>query len=81
MPRGAKLPRASRELTPDSQIKRPSLAYADGRPLYFQAPPQLHEQTKGNLEKPVADLVPEGEDVIVTDPGLPFNLSVTVKYV
>ena len=70
-----------RQLTHRSQIKRPSLAYSDGRPLFFQAPPPLFEQTKGNLEKPVSDLVPEGEDIVVTDPGLPFNLSVTVKYV
>ena len=49
--------------------------------MFFQAPPPLFEQTKGNLEKLVSDLVPEGEDIVVTDPGLPFNLSVTVKYV
>lgn len=68
------------ELT-HSQIKRPSLAYEDGRPLYFVAPPQLYEQTKGNLEKLVSDLVQDGEDLTVTDPGLPFSLSVTVRYV
>ena len=63
------------------QITRPSLAYSGGRPLFFQAPPALYESTKANLEKLVSDLVQEGEELTVTDPKLPFNLSVAIKFV
>jgi ubiquitin-activating enzyme E1 C len=69
-------------LRQDLQITRPSLAYGDsGRPLFFQAPPPLFEATKPNLDKLVSDLVQEGEEITVTDPNLPFNLTVAVKYV
>lgn len=68
-------------LRQDLQMKRPSLAYSDGRPLFFQAPPPLYEATKPNLEKRVSDLLEEGDEISVTDPNLPFNLSVEVKFV
>jgi hypothetical protein len=64
----------------NSQIKKPSLSYASGQPLFYQAPPQLHELTKGNLEKLMVDLVSEGDEVVVTDPALPFTLNVVIKY-
>ena len=62
-------------------ISRPSLSHADGKPLYFQAPPPLHEATKPNLGKLVKELVVDGDDLVVTDPQLPFTLTVTVTYV
>jgi ubiquitin-activating enzyme E1 C len=64
----------------NSQIKKPSLSYASGQPLFYQAPPQLHDLTKGNLEKLMVDLVSEGDEVVVTDPALPFTLNVVIKY-
>jgi hypothetical protein len=64
----------------NSQIKKPSISYASGQPLFYQAPPQLHEMTKGNLDKLVVDLVGEGDEVVVTDPALPFTLNVVIKY-
>lgn len=67
-------------LRQDLQIKRPSLAYSDARPLFFQAPPQLYEATKPNLEKTLPELLEEGEEIVVTDPNLPFSLTVAVKY-
>ncbi|KAL1412394.1 NEDD8 activating enzyme [Vanrija albida] len=68
-------------LRQDLQITRPSFSHESGQPLYFQAPPQLHEATKPNLEKLVSDLVQEGETLVVTDPNLPFNLTVEVTFV
>jgi ubiquitin-activating enzyme E1 C len=64
----------------NSQIKKPSLSYPSGQPLFYQAPPQLHELTKGNLEKLMVDLVSQGDEVVVTDPALPFTLNVVIKY-
>jgi ubiquitin-activating enzyme E1 C len=72
--------RSVREGLTNSQIKKPSLSYASGQPLFYQAPPQLHELTKGNLEKLMVDLVSEGDEVVVTDPALPFTLNVVIKY-
>lgn len=63
-----------------SQIKKPSISYASGQPLFYQAPPQLYDLTKGNLDKLVVDLVKEGDEVVVTDPALPFTLNVVIKY-
>lgn len=54
--------------------------YANGAPLFMWGPPQVYEETKPNLAKLVSDLVPEGDEILVTDPNLPFNLTIKVKY-
>ncbi|KAH9857106.1 hypothetical protein C2E23DRAFT_720890 [Lenzites betulinus] len=63
----------------DIQVKKPSLS-APGKQIYFQAPPQLEEATRPNLEKKVSELVPDGGEITVTATTLPFNLSLRVKY-
>ena len=64
------------------QIKRPSLSQSKNMtPIYYQAPPQLEERTRPNLEKMVSELVAEGEQITVTSSTLPFNMSLRVKYV
>jgi len=62
-----------------SQIKKPSLS-TPTRQIYFQAPPQLEEATRPNLEKKVSELVEEGGEVTVTSPTLPFNLTLIISY-
>lgn len=62
------------------QISKPSLSLDTGAPLFFQAPPQLHEATKPNLTKRVADLVAADSSLTVTDPNLPFDLTVSITY-
>ena len=62
-----------------SQIKKPSLA-TPTKQLYFQAPPQLEQATRPNLEKKLSDLVPDGGEITVTSTSLPFSLSLRVKY-
>ncbi|RPD66358.1 NEDD8 activating enzyme [Lentinus tigrinus ALCF2SS1-7] len=64
----------------DIQVKKPSLS-APGKQIYFQAPPQLEEATRPNLEKKVSELVPDGGEITVTATTLPFNLSLRVKYI
>ncbi|KAG8903291.1 hypothetical protein FRB99_003476 [Tulasnella sp. 403] len=62
------------------QIKKPSLSLG-AKPVYFQAPPQLEEATRPNLEKKVSELIPEGGEVTVTASTLPFTLTLRVTYV
>ena len=62
-----------------SQIKKPSLS-TPGKQIYFQAPPQLEQATRPNLERKVSELVPDGGNITVTAPSLPFQLSLRVKY-
>ncbi len=62
------------------QIKKPSLSSPAG-PLFFQAPPQLYESTKDNLDKALSELLEDGAELDVTDRGLPFTLSLRVKFV
>lgn len=69
----------------DVQIKKPSLAFGGegekaGQPLYFQGPPQLEEATRGNLERECGDVFEEGDEVEVTDAGLPFQLTLVIKF-
>jgi ubiquitin-activating enzyme E1 C len=65
-------------LTLCRQIKRPSLSYSTGAPLFYQAPPQLHEATKPNLAKTLAEL--KLDEIVITDPNLPFTVTVEVKF-
>ena len=63
----------------DLQIKKPSLALR-GKPLYFQAPVQLEEATRPNLEKKLSEVCEEGDEITVTDARLPFTLAIIVKF-
>src|SRR6266545_7987780 len=62
-----------------SQIKKPSLS-TGAKHIYFQAPPQLEQATRPNLEKKISDLVPHGGDITVTATTLPFNLTLRINY-
>jgi hypothetical protein len=47
----------------------------------MQAPPQLYEKTKENLEKKMAELFEEGDFLDVTDPALSqVAVSLIVKF-
>jgi ubiquitin-activating enzyme E1 C len=70
----------SKLISPFRQITKPSLSFGTGAPLFFQAPPQLHEMTRPNLEKHLGDLMEDGSDVVVTAPGLPFSLTVSLTF-
>jgi len=63
----------------DIQIKKPSLSTETSQ-IYFQAPPQLEEATRPNLEKKVSELVPNGGQITVTASTLPFSLSLRIIY-
>jgi len=61
------------------QIKKPSLS-TPTKQIYFQAPPQLEEATRPNLEKKVSELVADGGEITVTASSLPFNLSLRITF-
>jgi len=59
------------------QLKKPSIR-TPGKSLYMQAPLPLQEATKMNLEKPLNELVAEGDVLDITDPSLP-NIAVNIR--
>ncbi|KAF8911994.1 hypothetical protein CPB84DRAFT_1841706 [Gymnopilus junonius] len=63
----------------DIQIKKPSLS-TPTKQIYLQAPPQLEQSTRPNLEKKVSELVPPNGEVTVTATTLPFSLSLRISY-
>lgn len=60
-----------------SQIKRPSLMQGPTQ-LFMQGPPQLKAATAPNLDKKLSELFNSGDDIVVTDTSLPFNLGLRV---
>ncbi|KAI5801616.1 hypothetical protein DFH27DRAFT_63006 [Peziza echinospora] len=64
---------------PEVQIKRPTLS-TQNKKLYYQGPPQLREQTAPNLDRKLRELISSGEEVGITDPGLPFSLRLNVVF-
>ncbi|KAI9828663.1 MAG: hypothetical protein M1832_001766 [Thelocarpon impressellum] len=57
----------------EAQVKKPTLR-TEKTSLYYQAPPQLELQTRPNLDKPLAELVTDGEEIAVSDAAFPFTL-------
>ncbi|KAF9505906.1 hypothetical protein BS47DRAFT_1353487 [Hydnum rufescens UP504] len=64
----------------DIQAKKPSLSYGN-TPIYLQAPPQLEQATRKNLQRKVSEIVPAGNEITVTSVSLPFSLTLKVEYV
>lgn len=64
---------------PRSQIRRPSISFGT-KNLYLQAPPQLEQATRPNLEKTLGELMTSGDVLTVTDAGLPFSLSLAIDF-
>lgn len=65
---------------PETKSKKPSLR-TGSRNLYLRQPAQLEAATRANLEKPMEALIDSGEEVVMTDPNLPFSLRLKVDLV
>ncbi|KAJ3226188.1 hypothetical protein HK099_005414 [Clydaea vesicula] len=65
---------------PEFQLKKPSLRSLKTS-LYMQAPPFLEEKTRVNLDKPLMELITNGEELTITDINLPISLQLTVTFV
>lgn len=63
---------------PITKSKAPSLG-TSSKSLYLRQPPQLEAATRGNLTKPMRDLIESGEEIVMTDPHLPFSLRLQVE--
>jgi ubiquitin-activating enzyme E1 C len=64
----------------NSQLKKPSFAVG-GKPLYMQAPKQLEEAMRPNLQKPLNELFSSGDELTITDSTLPFSLQVVLTFI
>jgi ubiquitin-activating enzyme E1 C len=64
---------------PNLQLQKPSIV-AEKTTLYMQQPPSLREKLKGNLSKPLNELISDGELLTITDPAIP-DISVPLQVV
>ena len=46
----------------------------------MQSIPQLEESTRPNLDKQLGTLLSDGEEIVVTDTRLPFELRFIVRF-
>lgn len=65
---------------PDSELrlKAPSLVGAN-KTLYMRKPKSLEQTTRPNLEKPLSELLEDDDEITVTDPVFPGDVSLTIK--
>ncbi|KAL9181654.1 hypothetical protein ACHAXT_011997 [Thalassiosira profunda] len=52
------------------RLKSPSIT-SSSKTLYMRKPAVLEKATKGNLDKPLGELIASGEELVVTDPVFP----------
>mmetsp|Transcript_43777 Transcript_43777/g.64279 ORF Transcript_43777/g.64279 Transcript_43777/m.64279 type:complete len:348 (-) Transcript_43777:97-1140(-) len=62
------------------RLKKPSITAAEsGKTLYMQKPPALEKMTRPNLDRLLVDLIADGEELTVTDPVFPGDLSLALS--
>lgn len=62
------------------RLKSPSMTTIS-KTLYMQKPPALEKATRPNLNKPVSELVADGEEIAITDPMLEsINLALAISF-
>lgn len=65
----------------DLRLKAPSITTGSGSTLYMQKPVALEETLRPNLDKTMASLVKDGEELSVTDPILEsINLTISIRF-
>lgn len=68
------------QLEPSLQLKKPSIV-GESTTLYMVRPPSLELALRGNLSKPLGDLLQSGEVITVTDPMLSdVSLSFAIQF-
>ena len=62
------------------RLQSPSIT-SSSKTLYMRKPAALEQATKGNLDKPLNELIGNGEELVVTDPVFPdTSLSLVVTF-
>ena len=62
------------------RLKAPSIT-SSSKTLYMRKPVALEKATRGNLDKPLKELMMSGEELVVTDPVLPdTSLGLVVNF-
>lgn len=65
---------------PETKSKAPSLMVGT-KQLYMRQPPQLELNTRPNLKKPLNELFDSGDEIVMTDPNLPFMVRLQVDFI
>ena len=68
-----------KKVTINLRLQKPSITTGAGQTLYMQKPPSLEKATRKNLDKPLGDLISNGESLTVTDPVFPGNTSLSLS--
>ncbi|ANB13059.1 NEDD8-activating protein UBA3 [Sugiyamaella lignohabitans] len=64
---------------PETKSPSPSIRTAS-KSLYMRKPPALEELTRENLTKSLHDLFDSGDELVISDPALPFSLRLVVNF-
>lgn len=65
---------------PQTQLKSPNITTAD-KSLFFSTPESLRKSTEKNLDRKVADLLSEGDEMAVSDPAFTINFRFIIRFV
>lgn len=60
------------------QLKKPSLSIG-AEPLYWEGSTSFAKATHANLEKQLCDLIKPDDEINITDPALPIQMTVHLK--
>ena len=60
------------------QLKKPSLSIGS-EPLYWEGSTSFAKATLANLEKTLGEMIKPDDEINVTDPALPIQLTIQLK--
>ncbi|OQR97670.1 ubiquitin activating enzyme, E1 family [Achlya hypogyna] len=66
------------QITDTYRLKQPAVT-GEGKSLLMPNPPALYELTKGNLDKPISELIEAGKHLTITDPVFVGDISLSVR--
>lgn len=64
----------------EAQLKKPSVRTAEGKSLYMRSPQSLELKTRHNLEKKLKDLIQDGDEVAISDPGFATTFRFRINF-
>lgn len=64
---------------PEAQLKKPNLRTGE-KSLFYSSPEGLRQQTEGNLNKKLRELLEDGEEVAVSDPAFTIAFRYVIHF-